>query len=235
MKRKLLALAIIGTFAFGSAQAAGKHKHGFGKKRDHQASQVDSTIKDSSDVVVEDTGPETLGFISPEEEHGLVFMREEEKLARDVYLTLYNKWGMNIFLNIANSEQKHTDSIKKLLDKYALADPVVDDTIGVYSDYHFYELFEQLTMEGGESLEAALRVGIQIEELDIKDIQEHINDVEGNPDLVQVYENLLKGSRNHLRSFWRVFESRGLSYEPQFISDEHFDEIVNSPMEPGRI
>ncbi|MEA3404723.1 MAG: DUF2202 domain-containing protein [Pseudomonadota bacterium] len=172
-----------------------------------------------------------VASLSVEEEHGIVFMREEEKLARDVYLTLYETWGMDIFKNIAESEQSHMEAMLVLIEKYALADPNIDDTAGVYSDYHFAEMYEELVQLGSESLEAALRVGIIIEELDIKDIKEIEEEVEGNDDVVMVYEELLKGSRNHLRAFWDVFSSKGLTYEPQFISQEEFDEIVNSPME----
>ncbi|WEJ62354.1 DUF2202 domain-containing protein [Thiomicrorhabdus lithotrophica] len=187
----------------------------------------------SSDTeIVESTAIES---ISVEEEHGIIFMREEEKLARDVYTTLYGLWGMNIFNNIAKSEQSHMDAMKVLIDKYALADPNIDDSVGVYSDYHFVETYEELVTLGSESLESALRVGIIIEELDIKDIKEMENEVEGNDDIVSTYEELLKGSRNHLRAFWDVFSSKGLTYEPQFISQEEFDAIINSPMETGNL
>ncbi|MDX1795942.1 MAG: DUF2202 domain-containing protein [Hydrogenovibrio sp.] len=177
------------------------------------------------------TDTSVIGYISSDEEAGLLYMREEEKLARDVYLTLYDKWHTNIFKHIADSEETHTETIKALLDKYALPDPVLDDSVGVFSDYHFTELYVALTEAGSVSYEEALRVGVQIEELDIRDIAEKISKVEDNPDIVEVYENLMKGSRNHLRSFWKLFEETGLVYEPQYISEEEFYEIVNSPME----
>ena len=182
----------------------------------------------STEEVVEAS---TLEAISVEEEHGILFMREEEKLARDVYLTLYEIWGLNIFQNIAKSEQTHTDAIKGLIEKYQLADPVIDDTIGVFTDYHFVEVYEALGAKGSESLEGALQVGTEIEELDIKDIAESIAQVEGNDDIVNVYAELMKGSRNHLRSFWDVLTSKGFTYVPSHISQEEFDAIINSPME----
>ena len=39
--------------------------------------------------------------LSAEETASLLFMREEEKLARDVYNALYATWGQQTFLNIA--------------------------------------------------------------------------------------------------------------------------------------
>ncbi|WP_228767113.1 DUF2202 domain-containing protein [Thiomicrorhabdus heinhorstiae] len=182
----------------------------------------------SIDTVVETTAIESL---SVDEEQGLLFMREEEKLARDVYLTLYDVWGLQIFKNISESEQSHMDAIKLLIEKYQLADPVIDDSVGVYTDYHFVETYEALVAKGTESLEGALQVGNMIEELDIKDIAESIDAVDGNDDIVAVYEELMKGSRNHLRSFWDVLTRYGFAYEPQFISQEEFDAIINSPME----
>ena len=61
--------------------------------------------------------------LNAEEEAGLLFMREEEKLARDVYLELFDEWGLRVFENIAESEQKHMDAVLYLLGKYGLEDP----------------------------------------------------------------------------------------------------------------
>ncbi len=66
----------------------------------------------------------TTAILSQEEIDDLVYLREEEKLARDVYLHLYNTWGQWIFENIAASEQQHMDAVKTLLDRYGIHDPV---------------------------------------------------------------------------------------------------------------
>jgi hypothetical protein len=63
--------------------------------------------------------------LTTEEKNDLLFMREEEKLARDVYLTLHDIWGTPVFANIATSEQQHMDAILKLLNTYKLPDPTV--------------------------------------------------------------------------------------------------------------
>lgn len=75
-----------------------------------------------------------VGTLSADEEAGLLYMREEEKLARDVYLTTYNLWRLQIFDNIAASEETHTEAVKLLLDRYNLADPVGSNGIGVFTD-----------------------------------------------------------------------------------------------------
>jgi hypothetical protein len=103
------------------------------------APQTDLTIVDeegntSIDTVALETVVSSMvvGDLTEVEAEGLIFMREEEKLARDVYLTLYDQWDIPIFQNIARSEQTHTDAIKNLLDTYGLVDPMVNDKIGVF-------------------------------------------------------------------------------------------------------
>ena len=71
--------------------------------------------------------------LTDSEKYWLTYMREEEKLARDVYIFLYDKWGSQIFNNISVSEQTHMDAIKTLLDRYGIPDPVADKGPGVFT------------------------------------------------------------------------------------------------------
>jgi len=167
-------------------------------------------------------------------ENGLVFMREEEKLARDVYLFFYEKYGLRIFNNIAKSENTHMTAIKMLLDKYELKDPVEIDEIGVFQNQDLAALYTQLTEAGSVSLLEAVKIGATIEDLDIKDLMEYSAEIESE-DILLVYNNLTKGSRNHLRSFYSRVLQYGGTYEPQFISQELFDSIINSPKERGSL
>jgi hypothetical protein len=171
--------------------------------------------------------------LSEAELAGLVFMREEEKLARDVYLTLYTTWGLQIFSNIAQSEQTHTEAIRDLLNKYSVVDPVTDDSIGIFTNPELQTLYNQLTTQGVTALEDALIVGVTIEELDIRDIQVEIDKTD-NADITLVYENLMRGSRNHLRSFMSQLESRGGTYQPQYITVTEFNQIQSSEKETGK-
>jgi len=161
----------------------------------------------------------------------LLFMREEEKMARDVYITMYAAWDDVVFNNIAQSEQDHMDAIKALLDKYNLADPVID-SISVFNDHELQELYTELLARGEISHMEALYVGALIEEVDMQDIQEAITSIE-NEDMIRTYESLLKGSRNHLRSFVSKIENQGAVYEAQVLTQEEVDAIVDSPMERG--
>ena len=143
------------------------------------------------------------GELTQEEAEALVFLREEEKLARDVYTALYDMWGKNAFDNIAASEAKHMASVKTLLDSYGLADPVATDTPGVFVNAELQQAYNDLVAQGSQSLEEALKVGVTIEELDIADLQELLA-MQPSADIAEVAQNLLKASQNHLAAFTRL-------------------------------
>lgn len=170
--------------------------------------------------------------LSDAEKTDLIYMREEEKLARDVYQTLYEKWGVQIFANIAQSEQTHTETVRDLLEKYDIADPVTDDSVGVFQNKDLLSLYNSLTSQGAVSEVEAFRVGALIEELDIKDLQEAMVRTD-NADIQFAYENLVRASRNHLRSFTKQLTTRGETYTPQYISVEEYAVITVGDTERG--
>ena len=167
------------------------------------------------------------GDISEQEKQDIYHMREEEKLARDVYLTLYQKWGIQTFQNIANSEQRHMDSMKVLIDRYGLDDPMKSDDVGAFSDLKLKELYKQLVELGSKSEIDALKVGATIEDLDIYDLNEALKRTD-NEDIRVIYENLRQGSYNHIRAFVSQLQSRGSDYTPQYISIEEYKDIIGS-------
>lgn len=171
--------------------------------------------------------------LNSDEQATLSFMREEEKLARDVYTFLYSKWQINIFSNISSSEQTHMDAILLLLNKYNLPDPVGNNPAGVFTNSILQHLFNQLTIQGSVGSLDALKVGATIEDLDIYDLKTALTKAD-NQDIRLVYENLMKGSRNHLRSFYSTIVGAGGTYSPQYITQAEFDAIINSPMETGK-
>jgi len=159
------------------------------------------------------------------ERESLAFMREEEKLARDVYLNLYQKWGATIFQNIASSEQTHMDAVLVLLKKYSLPDPVGSNGSGVFVNSDLQEAYQELVNFGNQSLLNAYIVGATIEDLDIYDISDALELVD-NADIKLVYNRLMDGSENHLVSFYKSILNAGGTYTPQFITQEQFDAIV---------
>ncbi len=170
--------------------------------------------------------------INIEERNGLVLMREEEKMAHDVYSFLYDKWNIMIFNNIASSEQTHTDAVLELLDKYDIDDPASGKNIGVFNDTSLQRMYNQLLINGNYSLLSALTVGATIEDLDIYDLEKLILKAD-NQDIAFVYNNLLKASRNHMRAFYSQIVNNGGTYRAKYISQQQLEDIVNSPKEVG--
>jgi len=170
--------------------------------------------------------------LSTDEADSLVFMREEEKLARDVYAAMFAVWGSNVFQNIGASEQTHMDAVKLLLTRYALPDPAATTLPGQFGNTMLQGLYDALVASGQASLVAALQAGAEIEDLDIRDLRA-IKATIDNADILLVYENLEKGSRNHLRAFHDGLLSQGARYTPKYITQAEYDAIVNSPKERG--
>lgn len=185
-----------------------------------------------SNMDEEDISP-AVELMETEYSESLIFMREEEKLARDVYQSLFAIWAKPIFTNIASSEQQHMDAVKGLLDQYGLEDPVIDNTIGAFENEELQGLYIELMDEGSQSIEKAYAVGALIEEIDIRDLDLAIDSI-AQADIITVYESLNKGSRNHLRSFYKTLNQIGVVYQPQILDAEYFDAIVNSAMETGK-
>lgn len=171
------------------------------------------------------TAPELDLELTEQEKNDLFFLREEEKLARDVYLFSFQKYGVNIFQNISNSEQKHMDQVLVLIEYYGLNDPASSD-IGVFSNDELQGLYDDLTAISDSSLIHAYTIGATIEDLDIKDIVLfELNTTK--TDLLALYEALVCGSRNHMRGFNNQLESNNITYTPQFITQAEFDDIIN--------
>jgi hypothetical protein len=153
-------------------------------------------------------------------------MREEEMLAHDVYSYLAGLYDVPVFRNIARSEWVHTDHVKQLMDKYGMDDPAADHQPGVFSDTHIQELYDDLTEKGETSFEDAIVAGLTIEDLDIADLEKALESAVDNADIVEVYNFLLMGSKNHMKAFYFHAQRNNVDYEPQYISMEYFMEIV---------
>jgi hypothetical protein len=192
-----------------------------------------------------ETEPNPIGELNDTEIHHLEFIREEEKLARDVYIELYKDYPLSVFASIAKSEQRHTDAVANLLSYYQLPDPFIDQHGAFTSDYIQF-LFDWLTAVGKQSMEQALLVGAFIEEYDILDIWKA--ESETNEERINfVYKNLYEGSYNHLDGFMTNYQGRfnkvydpDQNYlitpdsfdlpagfvEPDLLTQEQFDEIL---------
>lgn len=205
------------------------------KPKSFSSSETGEYIVDASDILngvslVSNIPKSTL---SDSEITGLLQMREEEKLARDVYITLGQKGTLPVFINISQSEQTHTDAVKVLLDRYGISDPVSDNTVGVFKSQTFQKLYDDLVTKGKKSLIDALVVGATVEDLDIFDLEKLMKQT-NKQDILVTYSNLQRGSRNHMRAFVKNISSNGGTYSPQYITKEVFASILSSPQERGR-
>jgi hypothetical protein len=169
--------------------------------------------------------------LSQDEIEGLMFMREEEKLAHDVYVALHERWGAQVFANIAEAETEHTEAIRRLLVAHGLEDPAADTAPGEFVNADLQALYDRLITMGEPSLKDALAVGCLIEEIDIRDIESKKALVVDEPDIIRVYDHLLCGSRNHLRAFNRNMVQQGEIYVPTVLGQANWDAIANSPLE----
>lgn len=185
-----------------------------------------------SDALGEWLDTQSTGDLSETERADIRFMREEEKVARDVYLALEDEWGLEIHDNISDSEQTHMDAMLGLVEKYDLEDPATG-VVGTFTNPDLQALHDDLVAWGRESELDSLQVGCRIEDKDMHDIQVRIDRADEDA-IVTVYENLIRGSRNHLRAFYRTLTDAGGDYEPVYVSQERFDEIVESDWETGR-
>ncbi len=184
------------------------------------------------------------------EQTHLVFMCEEEKLARDVYITLGTKHPEStIFGRIDDSEEKHKCAVADMLEKYGIPNPSTNDNVSVFTGeaygWYFTEKYNALVNRGSTSVLDALYVGAFIEELDMLDINQcpkvivetdnGINDVSecgkvytDNTDIQRLYGSLLDGSKNHLRAYVGNIEKQTGegSYTAQVLTQEQVDAIL---------
>ncbi|MDD2819317.1 MAG: DUF2202 domain-containing protein [Candidatus Nanopelagicales bacterium] len=140
--------------------------------------------------------------VSPELKAQLVYLVQEEKLARDVYTTLYAATGVRQFSNISSSERTHMTLMQGILKTYGIADPTVGLPVGSFKDASLSALYKKLIASGKTSTTAALAAGVAIEKKDITDINVMLKD---NPpaDVTSVLQRLLSGSKSHLAAFAR--------------------------------
>jgi len=183
---------------------------------------MDVSIDEFAAIPVFTTPTDSLS-LTQSEMNGLLLMREEEKMAQDVYDSFYSTYGIINFDKISNSEVRHTAAVLALINYFELTDPALTES-GKFTSTAIQGLYDQL-IAAGTSANTALSTGAFIEEYDIADLKKLIAETT-NTDIVTVYNNLLDGSQNHLRSFVRTLKNRGIVYTPQLLSSTDFATII---------
>jgi hypothetical protein len=164
------------------------------------------------------------GKLSNQEQEALQFMIEEEKLARDLYAAFEEKWGRSSFGSITASEQNHINEITAVLEFYGLSADAAE--AGKFANRDLQKLYDDLLAKGSVSLTEALKAAALVEDVDISDLKEYLSQTE-NANLQLVFNNLLRGSENHLRAFARQLSRVGEEYAPQHISATDYEAIIS--------
>ena len=159
------------------------------------------------------------------DKEALLFMLEEEKLARDTYEYLDDLWSINQFSNIKKSEQNHMDAVANLLDKNDISYTILP--YGEFTNDKLQKLYDQFKTEGVKSKSLALQIGATIEDLDIVDLKQFISETT-NLAIIEVFNSLICGSQNHLRSFVKGINNNGDFYTPKYLNQEEYTSIISS-------
>jgi hypothetical protein len=161
---------------------------------------------------------------------GLLYIRQEEKLAGDVYAVLADTWGLRVFSTIASAEEVHESETAAVLALYGIDDPIADLAAGEFLDPELQALYGDLVERGMTSEIEALMVGALIEETDIADLRDRATD---EADIQSLYLRLEAGSQNHLRAFVRNLERRGVTYEAQVLGADDVRAILDGTDDPA--
>ena len=172
---------------------------------------------------------QTTANLSEEETKGILLMLEDEKLARDVYLAMDGKWNSTICSHISNSEQRHFDEMKSLAKQFSLTipSPISNEERGKFQDEKLQQAYDEMVEIGNMSLENALRIGVNVEELDIQDLTEAMEQTKYE-DILRVYAQLKQASEKYLQSFTKNIKKEGEEYMPVILSQKDFDAIINT-------
>jgi len=191
---------------------------------------------DGASTLLVNNFEETLSLktdsLSSESLAELIFLLEEEKMAHDLYTSFFGFWNLQIFDRISRSEETHFNAVKTLLDFYEFPYEISEET-GVFINEEIQNLYDAFLAEGAISMENSLVAGAKVEEIDIADLMSLIETTTDEHALL-LYNNLLIGSRNHLRAFYRNMLVYGIEYTPYILDQNLFDEIVNSTNERGQ-
>jgi len=169
--------------------------------------------------------------LGADEQRDLQRIREQRKLARDLYWDLAKHWGSLVLVRLGAAEQAHLNALDTLLDHYDLSDPVAGPAVGESGDPKFHALHAQIVEVGHRSEMAASQAGLLVEEMSLSDLAAARARTR-RPEIAAVYDDLLRDSRNHLRALFRQMQRFEGEYVPQSLSLSDFEAIVWTQPEP---
>lgn len=193
---------------------------------------------------------ESAGKLDFNEQTHLVFICEEEKLARDVYHLFDRRFpDLGVFAELEAGKESSRCAVEKLLRQYRVSIPRVNENVGVFSwgiyGRYFTEKFLVVSNQGSMNPLSALYAGAFLEELNILDIEQCpkvIVDIDNgikdaascgmqytdNPAIRAAYDELLAESRRHLRILVNNIEQRTGpgSYRAQLLKPDELASVL---------
>jgi len=194
-----------------------------------------ATTNQDADKIIESVEAMPKSDLTQELRNSLAYMGNEERLAYDIYNTLYDEHlkssGVEIkqFTNIANrSEIKHIETVQAVVKKYNLGvdnldvnKTVIEDNnlsansmkSGVYDIEAIQTLYNTLYDLGVQSTENALKVGCMVEVTDIDDLDKYLelSKASNADDVTEAFNFLRDGSYKHYWAFDEGLKNLGVS------------------------
>jgi hypothetical protein len=174
------------------------------------AAHDQSSTKANEHLIISET---PVAALSDAQKESLLFMYNEEKMARDLYVSLNALNPIKTLENIAlRAEQTHMEMVYELITKYDLdTQNLTELAPNEFSNAAVQNLYDALYERGAPSLQASLEVGCMVEVTDINDLNVHLAEVQGIEDLEAVFENLRAGSYTHYWAFDTALKNMGVS------------------------
>lgn len=158
-------------------------------------------------------------------------VREDEKLARDLYYAFFNTYKLKAFENISKAEENHMKATERLLEYYGIEYPAAGER-GKFANSVRQAQYDSLLQKGSTALEA-FKVMAQYEEYNIVQYKKDLAGIV-NPNVKIVIENLEKGSENHFKATIRQITALGGTYTAQLMTQEEYRAIIAIGFEKGK-
>ncbi len=175
--------------------------------------------------------------LTDEQKYAIAYMWNDEKMAHDLHLALYNKFpNQNVLYTIATrAEATHESIVENLAKTYDINITNYQNGYGThysaedldkYGEGEFFiptvqQTYDTLYNQGSDSEIDALKVGCMVEVVDVDDLNKYLDVVKDKPDIVTAFENLRSGSYRHYWAFDRALKNLGVSDGCCSLGDEY--------------
>ncbi len=186
--------------------------------KDDELTPSGTNVNDESNSVFNET-------LSPREIDDMNYLIENEKLLRDYFNVMYNKYNLSLFQNVAKSEQSHLNFLAVKFLRYDLKNPTEEKPAGEYVNPELQQTYDIMIAKGETNIYAALLAGSSKVKEDVEDIPLMIDQFEGNADIVLIFSNILiesQKNREVLEQELKVqYQQRQLKFQQMIVICEN--------------